>query len=221
MSFASRTNWTQRMQTRYCDPVYQALWRPDADVAAIDAESGTSAAATAMDRSGVDKLIQTSDSAIYLSQRIRTLSKFQGQVRPPDFSLRESTTDDPDEYRRLLSSWRNGGDVPSIYAFAVADATSKADAIDAGLRGLLLIDVQALLRAISTDRLSAANICDVEPGVRARFYPIHSLRSADVVRAEVWDPAIRTAWDDGDELASNFPRADDHDADRDASLFDF
>lgn len=220
MSFAARSNWTQQMQRRYADPVYQAYWRPDGDVTPVDAESGTSDAATAMDRTGVDKVIQTPDSAIYLAQRIRTLSEYRGQVRPPDFSLRESTTDDPDEYRRLLSSWRSGGDHPSIYAFAVADATSKRDAIDAGLRGLIFIDVRDLLRAISTERLSAAHVHDVEPGVRARYYPIQRLRTADVVRDEVWNPAIGTAWTDAD-LHRNFPNASGRDRDGDASLFDF
>ena len=221
MSFAARSNWTQQMQDRYADPVYQAYWRPAGDVTPVDAESGSSDAATAMDRTGVDKVIQTPDSAIYLAQRIRTLSEYNGQVRPPDFSLRESTTDDPDEYRRLLSSWRSGGDHPSIYAFAIADATSKRDAIDAGLRGLMFIDIRELLRAISTDRLSAANIHGVEPGVRARYYTIHSLRSADVIADEVWTPTIRSAWTDVD-LHQNFPSAAGRDRrDGDASLFDF
>jgi hypothetical protein len=209
------------MQDRYADPVYQAYWRPDGDVTPIDAESGTSAAATAMDRTGVDKVVQTPDSAIYLAQRIRTLSKYNGQERPPDFSLRESTTDDPDEYGRLLSSWRSGGDHPSIYAFGIADATSKRDAVDRGLRGLMFIDVRDLLRAIATERLSADNIHDVEPGVRARYYTIQRLRTADVVRDEVWNPAIGTAWTDAD-LHRNFPSARDRDRDDgDASLFDF
>jgi hypothetical protein len=216
MAVTDSSSWKHKMQRRYCEPVYQAFFRPDADVIAVDDSRTT----TDCDTLRVDKIVNNTDGQTKIAQRIRTKSSVNGKVRPPDFSLRDAD-DNRDEIGPLIDAWQSGSSIPDYYAFVIGAATTKRGCLRQGLEAMLFIDLPALMRAIATDRLSASNIHSVEPRVRARFYPIRQLRSQDLVAGDVWQPDIRSAWQDG-SITPEFPcAADDADADRDASLFDF
>lgn len=215
MATTDSGNWKHRMQRRYCEPVYQAFFRPDADVVAID-DSRTPDCETL----GVDKIVNNADGQTMIAQRIRTKSEVHGKVRPPDFSLRDAD-DQRDEIGPLLDAWRSGSSIPDYYSFVIGATTTQRGCLDQGLEAMIFIDLPAMIRAIATDRLSASNVHRVEPGVRARFYPIRQLRSKDLVAGDIWQPDIQAAWGD-DRIGSEYPcAADDADTDRDASLFDF
>jgi hypothetical protein len=215
MAVVDNTDWKAEMQRDYCDPVCHAFFGPDADISPVDDDRPSAVSGPA----SADRIIDSPDGQTTIMQRVRPKASVNGQVRQPDFSLRDAD-DYRDEIGPLLDAWRSRSALPDYIAFGVGAATTKQRCLSQGLDTMLIVDLPALIRAIATDRLSAAHVHDIEPGVQARFFQINQLRSNGLIDCDVQQPDIQTAWKVG-PAACEFPTPTDQSTQRDASLSDF
>jgi hypothetical protein len=208
--FDDRDGWQMQMQTRFAMPVYRAYWAvDDEEITEVDKCAKTETAARVFDADGcTDKAVTPSTGMRYIAQRFRTRQRgSDGRVYDPDFSIRTQTYSDADtEYDKLMNAWRNGGNVPAIYAFGIADAFTRDAAKDNGFREFYFLKLKRFLKLVDNGQLDPVAAYPNGDGSKALYYSIDSLRNNRVVQDGVSGGVLMSAWQ-AEETSDRFPTA--------------
>jgi hypothetical protein len=206
----ARDSWAMKMQQRYAVPVYHEYWDiDDTDIVEVDKRAEREKAARVFDTDGgTDKAVTPSTGMRHVAQRFRTRAQSDtGYVYETDFSIRSHTYSSQDtEYDKLMNAWRHDGNVPSIYTFGITNAFQRTDALESGFKDFYFIDLRGFLDAVDSGRLDAVSAHGNGDGSRALYFSVDSLREAGLIRDEIHDEVLKSAWHE-QETSDDFPTA--------------
>lgn len=207
--FDDRDRWALNMQRRFAMAVYQEYWNVGSEkITEVDELSKTETAAAMLDADGgTDKVVRPATGIRHVAQRFRKRNKDGSTVYDPDFSIRTSTySEAKTEYDKMLNAYRNGGNVPAIYAFGVGDGTSRKQCLRRGFSEFHFLDNQRFLKLVDAGHLQPIACYGNGDGSEALYYSIESLRDHGVIEDTVAGSVLKSAWEDH-ETSNNFPTA--------------
>lgn len=221
--FQTRKDWSLQMQERYAIPIYKTYWRISEDqITEVDAGAENEEIAREIDASGIDKLVQPDTGVRHLAQRFRTLCELDGgAVVDPDFSIRISSYSDMEtEYDKLLNAFRNEGNIPKIYTFAIGASTSKRDCLRVGFKEFYFLRLPKFLKLFDGGHIQPCASYENGDGSRGLYFDVQDLRDNHVVQDAISGTVLSSAWEEG-PVSDDFPTAPGIDDTGQLNLFDF
>lgn len=218
--FDDRDKWALEMQSRYAVDIYCEYWAiPESDVTEVDQLRGDEVAAKLLDtQGGTDKVVTPSTGIRHIAQRFRTRDREFGD---PDFSIRVSSYSDKDtEYDKIMNAFRNGGNVPQIYSFGIADGYTKSEGLENGFYSFHFIDFPRFLQLFDSGHIQPIACYANGDGSEALYFNIDDLRQKHAVTQTISGDVLESAWADR-QTSDEFPTAPGVKTTGQVELFDF
>jgi hypothetical protein len=197
------------MQQRFAMPVYREYWNvPEHKITEVDELGKTETAAKVLDADGgTDKVVRPATGIRHIAQRFRKRTQKGPEVYDPDFSIRTATYSDADtEYDKMLNAYRNGGNVPAIYAFGIGAGTSRRQCLRRGFAEFYFLDNKRFLKLVDNGHLEAVACYPNGDGSEALYFSIESLRNHGIIEDAVAGGVLKSAWRD-EQTSNEFPTA--------------